>query len=296
MAPRVSIVVLNHNQYTLTRDCLQSLAAVSYPDSNVILVDNGSTDGSGKRLRDEFPDVKTLLLSDNLGVAGGRNVGARRALDQGADYVLFLDNDTLVSSGFLAELVAVGESDPVIGAVAPVAYVNGSSDVIFSMGGIYYPRLAHSRLRDMGKRCASVAGHVIECDWLGGVAILNKRGLFEEVGFLDEDFAPYGPEDLDWGLRVRRAGYKLLVVPRAIVWHRQLPGVARNAAVARQWARSRVIFLRKNVCLYDWPLAVCFFVFYLILLRRIVPFAFHHEWGAIKELLLGLKNGLAYQL
>ena len=296
MPPKVSIVVLNHNQYALTRDCLRSLAAVSSPDFNVILVDNGSTDGSCERLRGEFPYVETLPLSDNLGVAGGRNAGARRALAQGADYVLFLDNDTLVNPDFLTELMAVGESDPVIGAVAPAVYVNGTSDIIFSMGGIYYPRLVHSRLRDMGKRAAGVADNVIESDWLGGVASLNKRVLFEEVGFLDEDFSPYGPEDLDWGLRVRWAGYKVCVVPRAIVWHKRVPGVARNAAVARQWARSRVIFLRKNVQLHDRPLAVCFFVFYLVILRRIVPFLFHREWSAIKELLLGLKDGLAYQL
>lgn len=296
MAPKVSIVVLNHNQYALTRDCLRSLAVISYPAFNVILVDNGSTDGSCERLRGEFPDVEIVPLSENLGVAGGRNVGARRALEQGADYVLFLDNDTLVSLDFLTELVAVSESDPAIGAAAPAVYVHDSPGTIFSMGGVYYPRLAHSRLRDMGKRATGVVDSVIDSDWLGGVASLNKRGLFEEVGFLDDDFSPYGPEDLDWGLRVRRAGYKVFVVPWAIVWHRRLPGVTRNAVVARRWARSRVIFLRKNVRLYDWPLAVCFFVFYLILLRRIVPFAFHQEWGAIKELLLGLKDGMAYPL
>lgn len=297
MAPTVSIVVLNHNQYDLTRDCLLSLAAVSYPTFNVILVDNGSTDGSFERLRCEFPYVETVPLAENLGVAGGRNAGVRRALDQGADYVLFLDNDTFVNPDFLTELIAVSESHPEIGAVAPAVYVNGSSDTIFSMGGIYYPRLAHNRLRDMGKRATGVVDdNIIESDWLSGVAILNKRELFERVGFLDEDFCPYGTEDLDWGLRVRSAGYKLVVAPRAIVWHRQRPGVARNAAVARHWARSRVIFLRKNVRFYDWPLAISFLVFYLILLRRVVPFASHGQWGAIRELLLGLKEGLAYQL
>jgi GT2 family glycosyltransferase len=296
MVPRVSIVVLNHNQYALTRDCLRSLAVVSYPAFDVILVDNGSTDGSCERLRGEFPDVETLSLSDNLGVAGGRNTGARKALEEGADYVLFLDNDTIVSPECLTELIAVSESDPSIGAAAPAVYVHDNPVTIFSMGGIYYPRLAHSRLRDMGQRATGVADNVIESDWLGGVAILNKRELFERVGFLDEDFFPYGPEDLDWGLRVRRAGYKVVVAPRAIVWHRRLPGVARNAAVARQWARSRVIFLRKKVRFYDRPLAVCFFVFYLLLIRRILPFALHKQWGAIKELLLGLKNGLAFQL
>jgi GT2 family glycosyltransferase len=296
MTPRISIVVLNYNQYEMTRDCLRSLEEVRYPAFNIILVDNGSTDGSCERLQGEFPDVETMRLSDNMGVAGGRNTGARRALDQGVDYVLFLDNDTLVSPGFLTELLTASECDPAIGAVAPVVYVSGSADTIFSMGGIYYPRLGHSRLRNMGKQAAGVADNVIESDWLSGVAILNKRELFERIGFLDENFSPYGSEDLDWGLRVRRAEYKMLVAPRAIVWHRRAPGVARNAAVARHWARGRVIFLRKNVPFYDWPLAVGFFICYLILLRRIVPFVFHQEWGAIKELLLGLKDGLAYQL
>lgn len=296
ITPKVSIVVLNHNQYILTRDCLESLAAVSYSAFNVILVDNGSTDGSCERLLSEFPYLEIVLLSSNLGVAGGRNVGARRALNRGADYVLFLDNDTLVSPDFLTELILVSESDSTIGALAPAVYVDDSPDIVFSMGGIYYPRLGHSRLRDMGKRVTSAADGVIESDWLGGVVTLNRRELFEQIGFLDEDFSPYGPEDLDWGLRARRAGYKVAVVPRSVVWHRRLPGVARNAAVTRPWARGRVIFLRKNIRFYDWPLATCFFMFYLVLIRRIVPFALHQEWGAINELLLGLKDGLSYRL
>lgn len=296
IAPKVSIVVLNHNQYEVTRDCLRSLEEVRYLAFDIILVDNGSTDGSRERLGSEYTHVKTVSLVENLGVAGGRNAGARRALEQGADYVLFLDNDTLVRPDFLTELLAVGESDPAIGAVAPAVYVSGSWDTVFSMGGTYYPRLAYGRLRDMGRRTGNAADNIIECHWLGGVATLNKCELFEGIGLLDEDFSPYGSEDLDWGLRVRQAGYKTVVAPRAIVWHRRLPGIARNAAVARHWARSRVIFLRKHVAFYDWPLAVCFFVFYLILMRRILPFASRREWGAIKELLLGLKEGVACRL
>lgn len=294
IAPKVSLVILNHNQYEVTRDCLKSLKEVCYPAFDVILVDNGSTDGSGERLRCEFPYIEIVPLPENLGPSGGRNAGVRAALDAEADYVLFLDNDTVVSPRFLTELVAAAEGNPAAGAVSPAILIFDRPNEVFSLGGIYYPRLAHGRLRYVGRPAADIPQEIIDSDWLGTGALLCRRALLDEIGFFDEDLLR--SEDLEWGLRVRRAGYKLYAVPSAVVWHKRLPGVARNAAVARQWARSHVIFLRKDVHFCDWLLAVCFFVFYLLIIRRIVPFAFHKQWDAIKELLLGLKDGLAYQL
>ena len=103
--PKVSIITLTWNSYEVTRDCLLSLQKIDYPAFEVVLVDNGSVDGSGKKLAHDFPDVKVILNETNLGFTGGNNVGMRDALARGTDYLLLLNNDTIVAPNFLTELV-----------------------------------------------------------------------------------------------------------------------------------------------------------------------------------------------
>src|SRR5437762_13536091 len=104
--PRICVVTLNWNQEADTRACLESLRQCSYPAMSVILVDNGSQDGSPHRLATEFPEVQLLPQATNLGFAEGNNVGIRTALAQGAEHILLLNNDTLVDQGFLDPPVA----------------------------------------------------------------------------------------------------------------------------------------------------------------------------------------------
>jgi GT2 family glycosyltransferase len=107
--PKVHIIILNWNQREMTVDCLNSLKKLDYADVEIVLVDNGSTDDSIEVIKENFPEITLIENKENLGVAGGRNVGFRYALQGSADYVLFLDNDTIVDKNFISELVKVGE-------------------------------------------------------------------------------------------------------------------------------------------------------------------------------------------
>ena len=111
VSPKVSIITLTWNSYEVTRDCLLTLKKLDYPNFEIVVVDNGSTDGSQQQLAREFPDVRRICNATNLGFAGGNNVGIRDALARDADYLLLLNNDTIVSPSFLRELIRVGESD-----------------------------------------------------------------------------------------------------------------------------------------------------------------------------------------
>src|SRR4051812_28779275 len=110
--PQIAAVVLNWNNYQDSRDCLLSLQQATYPRLRVVLVDNGSSDGSGEQLAAEFPGADFMSNTTNLGFARGCNVGTRHALAHGADYVLLLNNDTVVTAGFLEPAVATAEADP----------------------------------------------------------------------------------------------------------------------------------------------------------------------------------------
>src|SRR3990170_4180108 len=123
--PNVVFVILNWNQGEITAECLESLQALTYPNYGVVVVDNGSTDGSQKIISSRFPNITLIENGINLGFSEGNNVGIKYALLQCADYVLLLNNDTVVSPDFLNELVEVAESDPRIGVTTPKIYYFG---------------------------------------------------------------------------------------------------------------------------------------------------------------------------
>src|SRR5258708_10223212 len=122
ISPKVSIILLNWNSYDVTEDCLLSLRKLNYQNVEVTLVDNGSTDGSVDEISKNFPELRLVKNDKNLGFTGGNNVGIRDVLDRGTDYILLLDNDTVVAPDFLAELVRVAESDAKIGLLNPKIY------------------------------------------------------------------------------------------------------------------------------------------------------------------------------
>ncbi len=135
----MSIIVLNWNSYDVTRDCLLSLRRLEYSQHEVVLVDNGSVDSSPEKLAQEFPEVRMIRNPTNLGFAGGNNVGIRHALSRGTDYLLLLNNDTVVAPNLLSELVRVSESSPQIGMVNPKIYYAEPADRIWYAGGRYEP-------------------------------------------------------------------------------------------------------------------------------------------------------------
>jgi GT2 family glycosyltransferase len=239
--PRVGIVVLNWNQPTDTLACLESLRHVSYPAYQVILVDNGSTDGSPALVRERHPDVTLIQNPTNLGFAGGNNVGIARALRDEADYVMLLNNDTELAPEMLRTLVDVAEGDPTIGVVGPKIYYYDEASVIWSAGGgvdkLGQPWHYQADQVDDGSR-----QHNEDVDYVTGCAILVKRGVIDAIGALDERFFIYF-EETEWCARARRAGYRVVYVPSARMWHKIQP-------TARPLSRRYLYLMTRNRLLY----------------------------------------------
>jgi hypothetical protein len=213
----VTAVVLGWNGRDDTLACLRSLRAVTYPDLSVVVVDNGSTDGGPDAVAAEFPEATLIRLDENRGFAGGVNVGMDAALESGADAVLLLNNDAVVNAGFLEPLVEAIE--PGVGAVC-AQILDGDGSHIWYAGAAYDPRRGHQG-RHTGYGLPPLSADVApyETDRACGGAMLLPRSALEPVGPLDESLFAYA-EDVDWSLRARDAGLRIVVVPASVVRHR----------------------------------------------------------------------------
>jgi hypothetical protein len=218
--PSVAVVVLSWNRCDDTLACLRSLAAVDFSDLTAIVVDNASTDGTVDAVRSEFPGVEVLVNPSNLGFADGNNVGLRRALELGADWVLVLNNDVEVDPGFLRPLLEEAERRPDAGALSPKILFAEPPDLIWFAGARYDPRRGYNgRQRGYGERDDGRFDELFETDRVCGAAMLVPRAVLEEDGLFDPALFAYS-EDTDWSLRVRERGHGLYVVPASRVWHK----------------------------------------------------------------------------
>jgi GT2 family glycosyltransferase len=220
MNPLIYLIVLNWNNYPDTLRCLESLAHVQEPPFCVIVVDNGSDDGSETHIRARFPDVTLLQTGQNLGYAGGNNVGIRYALEQGADYVGILNNDVTVAPRFLGHLSNVLQDYENVGVATPLIAEMAHPERVWALGAEMRWRAGDAERLHIGDPVQMWTDHApFEIDIAPGTAMLAKREVFERVGFLDELYYLYF-EEVDWCLHVRQAKYGIYAVPHAVVSHK----------------------------------------------------------------------------
>lgn len=243
--PLIITVILNTNRCEDTLACLASLHQSAYPNHKTIVLDNASTDGSVEAIRAQFPDAQIIQLSENLGYAGNNNTGIEAAINQGADWVLVLNEDTILAPDCLDSLIEAAEADPQAGVLGPTVYHFDEPDVIQSAGG----RLTRAwRACHLGQneRDQGQYDRPRQVEWISGCAILVKRQVIEQVGALDSRFFYYW-EETDWCTRARKRNWKVLHVPKAHLWHK---GVQRNyhpsPNVTYYNTRNRLLFLAKN--------------------------------------------------
>lgn len=217
--PKVALVLLNWNNYADTGECLLSLRCMTYPNFHVIVVDNGSTDGSAQQLKTEFPECEFVANAENLGFAKGCNIGIRRALEKGADYVAILDNDIVVESNFLDVAVEFAERDSGIGLIGGKLYDYNEPSRIWSVcGEISWLRgrgvgFAHRAL-DRGQ-----FDRPKEVGFVRGGFMLARKHVFHGVGLFPEEYF-FGGEEWDFSVAVRRHGYSLWYLPDFKAWHK----------------------------------------------------------------------------
>jgi GT2 family glycosyltransferase len=217
--PLVYVVVLNWNLWSDTVECIESLFKVSYPNFSILLVDNGSTDKSVQVLSERFPDLPLLRLPENRYYAGGNNAGIAQALAAGAEYIMVLNNDTVVHPDFLNSLVAAMEKDPSLAAVGGTIYFHGQDNLIQSTGENINFRTGRTYALGHKDKDMNQFGRPRQVDYITGAAILLRSETLKRIGLLDESFMLYC-EEADWCLRAQKIGYRVMFIPNSGVFHK----------------------------------------------------------------------------
>jgi hypothetical protein len=257
LLPRVTVVIPNWNGERFLGPCLTSLRRQTFTDFDIVVVDNGSTDGSRGLLEERFPEVRVVPLAENQGIAAAFNAGIEAS---GTEYVILLNNDTEQDPGWLEALVRAAEDRPRAGLLASKLidfhdrrFLDGAGDAM-RLSGLPY-RLGHGE-RDTGRFDAP--GYVFGAC---AAAALYRRGMLEEVGPFDEDFVSYC-EDGDLSFRAQLAGYRCFYVPSAVVYHMgsASTGGKRSPTATRLGTRNSFSLLVKNLPLSAVPYVAPFFL------------------------------------
>lgn len=214
--PKIFLIILNWNGKEVLKECLESIEKIDYPNYEVIVVDNGSTDGSQKAIEEDFPYVHLIENDKNEGVAEGQNIGIRYALEKKTDYVFITNNDTTLDKNLLKELLKVAESDDKIGVVGPIVYWANDPERIQFAGAMINWEKGNCYLLEAGE-IEKEHQDVKEVDYVGSVFV--SMDIIKKVGLYNSKYFAYW-EDTDFCTRIKKEGYKVVYVPKAKIWHK----------------------------------------------------------------------------
>jgi GT2 family glycosyltransferase len=242
---RVYIVILNWNGKDDTCQCLTSLEKLTYPSVEILLVDNGSTDGSQEFLRDRFPAIRLIETKVNLGYAGGNNVGIEIALREGADFVFVLNNDTIVDPGIIEAFLA-GFSDERVGILGGKILRMEDPKRLDHLGGHWNSKKIDFDYVGYNALDGDEWSYSREFEYVCGAALMIQRDVFEKIGLFDPRYFLFW-EEADFCFRARRGGFAVKNCPQAQVWHKisaSFTGGKPHAAYFL-W-RNRLLWIERN--------------------------------------------------
>jgi GT2 family glycosyltransferase len=222
--PTVVIVVLNWNKWRLSLECIRTLAHLDYPNWRLLLVDNGSTDGSIEKFDDLPKNSELIALGSNRGYTGGSNVAIARCMEVGADYIWLLNNDAIVEKDTLSRLVTLAESDSHIGLVGPVLMRPGSPPSCEAAGVRFDCSKASLEVTTDVSQAQEWQNQCPENMAIFGTGLLIRRSVIEQIGAFDDNFFAYN-EDIDLSIRSAQAGFLNLVEFQSILWHQPRPSL-----------------------------------------------------------------------
>lgn len=294
ISPSVAAIIIHWNQLELTRGTIESLLKTGYPQLSIILVDNGSTNGSGESVAREFPDIRLVRSEENLGYAGGANLGIIAAQKTDATYFFLLNNDVAFEAGIIDAMVAAMEStgSEKIGLCVPKIYFFEEPKKIWYAGGDVDLRSGLCRHLGYGQFDSPAYAEQRDCTFANGCAMFIRRDVLEIVGFFDTQYFHTG-EDVDFSLRLLAKGYRIHFVPEARLWHkiRASAGGNRNASFLYLYYehRNRTLimrkYFRKNICLKSYMTLARFYA------RSVLNELVTGNTAGINGLLCGLLDG-----
>jgi GT2 family glycosyltransferase len=287
----VAIILVNWNGFAYTKACLESLEKVKDPDFQVVLVDNASKEPEGQRLKSLFPHLHLISNSENLGFTGGNNVGIRYALAQGFGQILLLNNDTLVDPYFLKPLQKELQASS-YGVVQPLICFVQDPKKLWSAGGKWNALLG--RAITLGDRVSldDYAPKHLELDWATGCCMLLSKEAILAAGLLDEQYFAYF-EDVEWSLRIRKSGFKIVLAENSIIYHE---AGAASKKTQEEGTLSPTVFyfhVRNQLFLLRQQQVVLGFAYHLLRFSLwAIYFLVRGRFQKLRSVRHGLRDGL----
>ncbi|UII77100.1 glycosyltransferase family 2 protein [Flagellimonas sp. HMM57] len=244
MKPLVSIITINYNESEVTLDLLQSIRELTYQNYEIIVVDNASPNDNPDSIKKKYPEIHLIKSKENLGFAGGNNLGVKQAK---GEYLLFINNDTIVPKGFIEPLVQKLQDDETIGMVSPKIKFHWDPTLIQYAG---YTPMSHWTIRNN-----SIGYHQKdngdfdaegETQSIHGAAMMVPKSVVEKVGMMTEIYFLYY-EEHDWAEMIKRAGYKIYYQPKSYILHKESVSTGKFSPLKTYYiSRNRILFARRN--------------------------------------------------
>lgn len=302
MRERVAVILVNWNSFKLTDDCINSLNSVNYVDFDIIVVDNGSADGSGDKLKSKNEKIILIKSATNKGFTGGNNLGLQYSLDNDYAYSLLLNNDTFVEPNFLTSLVNFMNENPDAGAVQPKIFFNHDRKLIWNASSGYNRFWGFTYTNGYNKPPDPTDTTIKEVDWITGCAFFTRNSLLKKSGLLTEKFFIYY-EDVDFSFRIKALGYRLFYYPGSVIYH--IAGMAnKNAKKGKEGflnpvvhylnVRNRIWLLKRYT---PWYFVPGVFIYNCLLNTSIIIyFALRFRFKKVSAVLKGIRDGLMQSL
>jgi len=243
--PLISIITVNYNHSETTMELIESLSNISYPNIEIIVVDNASPNDNPKRIKEKYPRITLIESVLNYGFAGGNNLGIMAAR---GEYVLLLNNDAEVEPHFLEALVLKFQDNPDIGAISPKIKYYYDNDT-FQYAGFTEINKWTIRNKTIGENEKDIGQYNEdrETAYAHGAAMMIPMKVIKEVGMMSYEFFLYY-EEADWCLRIRKAGYKVFYVHNSVVFHKVSVTTGNNSQLKTHYlSRNRIVFMRRNI-------------------------------------------------
>jgi GT2 family glycosyltransferase len=257
--PLVSIISVNYDHAEVTCRMLDSLRQISYPKIEIIIVDNNSPNDDPSIIPKNYPEVNFIQSKENLGFAGGNNLGIRIAKGK---YILLLNNDTEVDPGFLEPMVSRFEGDPMMGAASPkIRFYHTPDTIQFAGLSCINPYTIRSRGYAYGERDVGQFETDTVTNFVHGAAMMVPMEVIHRVGLIPECYFLYY-EELDWATRIKNAGYNLWYIHNSLVLHKESVSIGKMSPQKIYYMnRARLLYLRRNFSGLQFLVAILFQLF-----------------------------------
>lgn len=302
---KIAVILVNWNSFIVTNDCIYSLKKATYPHFDIIVIDNGSEDGSGDLLLENNPHIILLKSLTNRGYTGGNNLGFEYSIRNGYTYSMLLNNDTFVEVDFLEPLVNYMDLHPNTGVIQSKIYFNHNRKILWSGGSFYNQFWGFAYTSGLFKKTSRKYEQIRKVDWVTGCSFFTRNEILKKSGLLAENMFIYS-EDVDLSFRIGKLGFDLIYHPDSIIYHiAGASGKSKNKGKEGYLSpkvhylniRNRIWLIKKHTPWYYIPTVYFCNFFYCLAIMCYFAFRFRFKklkaaWQAVKD---GISGNIVYQ-